>query len=472
MRHFIVLSTCLAVAACGGSPKSGLNSGSHGVPPPPTIANNSPQGGGSAGSTAPQPKHEVSTDAKKDYQAAYEYFVQNDTGHQWNESACRSAADKFESVAREHTDLVQAQFMAGLSYERCGLNQDAERAYQAATQMKGDPEKVAMAVSSLGELYFRAGKIDGARQYWDTALKATGKLVGANIGMATLDLEQMRKIGNPKDATWKQLEEDARFKLSSALGVDTDSVEAYTMYALVWMEGWKLNKNRLDLAKTMLDEGKKRNEKYAPLQNAYGLYWLNKGQLNQALQAFQAAVEADPNFVEARVNAGLINLGFRKYDTAKDLLAKAVDLQPKNYDAIIGLGFAQRGLGDLDGAEATYKKAIQADSRKGDAYYNLGVLYKAFRANHQPDIQSSIKMYETAKDWFQQFLDKDGDPQDKTEAKNNIADCDKVVKQLEDFQKAQAAMPPPPPTPPAQPAAGAGAGSGAPAPGGAPPAKP
>jgi tetratricopeptide (TPR) repeat protein len=458
MRNLIILSAGLALAACGGSQKSGLKAGGD-VPPPPSVETAHTPTNAKGGAAPVEPKREVSKDARKDYQAAYAFFMEQEKGHSWNESACRNAADRFSSVARDHNDLVEAQFMAGLSFERCNLTNDAEQAYQAATRMKGDPAKIALAVSSLGELYFRAGKLDGARQYWETALKATGKLVGANIGLASLELEQMRKIGNSRDANWKKLEEDARFKLSSALGVDTDSVEAYTQYALVWMEGYQTNRNRLDLAKTMLDEGKKRNEKYAPLQNAYGLYYMHKGQLNQALQAFQAAVDADPRFVEARVNAGQINLGFRKYDVAKDLFGKAVEAAPKNYDALVGLGMAQRGLNDLDSAEATYKKAISVDGRKGDAYFNLGVLYKGFRATHQADIPGSIKMYRQAKEYFQQFLDKDGEAGDKTEAKNHISDCDKVVKQLEEFQRNQANQPQPPAAPaapaaPAQPAGG------------------
>jgi tetratricopeptide (TPR) repeat protein len=463
-KHIILIS---ALAACGGGSKqSGLKSGG-GVPPPPSIAKGGAGGGTGGGAAAQEPKRVVSTDARKDYQAAYAFFMENDSKHQWNESACRGAADKFTSVVREHSDLVEAQFMVGLSFERCGLYDDAEKAYQAASHMNGDGAKKAMAVSSLGELYFRAGKLDGAKQYWDTAIAANGKLVGARIGKASVELEQMKKIHNAKDATWKKLEEDARFQLSSALGVETDSVEAYTAYGLVYMEGWEQNKNRLDLAKTLLDEAKKRNEKYAPLQNAYGLWFMHKGRLNEALASFQAAVEADPKFLEPRLNAGQLNLGFRKYDLAKDLFSKAIELAPKNYDATIGLGFAQRGLNDFDGAEASYKKAIQLDGRRGDAYYNLGVLYKGFRATHSQDLPTSIKFYQQAKDYFQQFLDKDGDPADKTEAKNNIADCDKVVKQLQDFIKAQAAMPPPPPAP-AAPAAPAGA---APAPAAPPPAK-
>ncbi len=465
MRIQFLSASLLALVACGGGSKSGGGATGPKPPPPPSIGTHSDiaQPGG-AGATK---KVEVSKDARADYKAAMEGFMANEKGG-WNESACRGSADKFSAVAREH-NLVEAQFMVGLSLQRCGLDKDAEGAYTQASHMKGDPAKIAMAVSSLGEIYYKRGQVDAAKQYWDTALKATGKLVGAHINEATMDLEQMRKIGNSKDATWKKLEEDAKFHLSSALGVDTDSVDAYTDFGLVWMEGWQQNKNRLDLAKTLLDEAKKRNEKYAPLQNAYGLYWMHKGSLNQALQSFTAAVEADPKYVEARINAGQLTLNFRKYDTAKEMFSKAIELAPKNYDAVIGLGVALRGLNDFDGAEAQYKKAQQIDPRRGDAYFNLGVLYKDFRATkvNDPDpikaLRGSQDMYRKARDYFSQVQDKDADPGDKTEAKNNIGDCDKVIKQLDSAITSLQNAPKMPDSPPPQQPAPAGQGSAAPA---------
>lgn len=452
MRNILILSSLLAAAACGGAAKGPVyGSGGKGTPPPPpdVQAHNDIAAPGQPATV----KVEVSADAKKDYQAAMESFRNTDKGS-WNEGSCKSSADRFAAVVREHSDLVAAQFMVGLSYQRCNMNAEAEGAYQAAAKMKGDATKIAMALSNLGQLYYKAGKIDSARQYWDSAIKANGKLIAARINMASLNLEQMRKINNSKDAQWKKLEEDARFNLSNALGVDTDSVEAYTNFGLIYMEGWQVNKNRLDLAKTLLDEANKRNPKFPALQNAYGLYWMHKGSLNQALQSFQAAVEGDKNFVEARINAGLLTLGFRKYDTAKEMFAAATQLAPKNYDAMIGLGVAQRGLNDLDGAEKSYKAAMAIDSSRGDAYFNLGVLYKDFRANKQNDpdqvkaLRKSVEVYKQAKDFFQQFLSKSGAETDKTEAKENIKDCDKVVKQLEQFADQLAKQPPQPaPTP-------------------------
>jgi tetratricopeptide (TPR) repeat protein len=443
IKQVIIGAALAAIASCGGGGGKVVKAGT--PPPPPDIKKSHDI---TQADAKPEPKREVSKDAKADYKAALESFNNTDKSG-WNESACRGSADKFQSVVREHAELVEAAFMVGLSYERCGLLGDAEKAYTDASRMKGDPTKLALSLSSLGTLYYKSGKLDAAKQYWDSAIKANGKLVGARINVASMELEQMRKIGNPKDPNWKKLEEDARFNLSNVLGVESDSYEAYTNYGLVYMEGWKTNKNRLDLAKTLLDEAKKRNEKYAPLQNAYGLYWMHKGALNEAAKAFALAAELDPKFVEARVNAGLLTLGFRKYDTAKELFAKAVELAPKNYDAVIGLGFASRGMGDLDGAEAAYKKAIGIDSKRGDAYFNLGVLYKGFRATKTgDDLKGSINMYRQAKDFFQQFIDKGGDPGDIAEAKENIKDCDKVTKQLEDYMKVLANQPPPPVAPP------------------------
>jgi tetratricopeptide (TPR) repeat protein len=433
-----------ALAACGGAkPKSGLGpGGGKDVPPPPPVV----AGGGDA--AKPEPKREISKDERKDYDGAIEFFEKNDKGGSWSESACRSAADRFASVVRSHPQMVEAQYMVGLSYQRCNLAKDAERAYQAAIKIKPNHGQ---SLSNLGELYYRDGKVDGAKQYWDSAVKANGKLVAARINIASMELEQMRKLV-PHSAEWKKLEEDARFQLSNVLGVDSDSHHAYTVYGLIYMEGFQKNKNRLDLARLLLDEGKKRVEKYAPLQNAYGLYFMHRSALSEALKHFQVAVELDPKFVEARMNVGLTTLGFRNYNMAKEQFNEVIKLQPKNYDALIGLGSALRGLNDFEGAEREYKRALDIDRKRGDAYYNLGVLYKDFRATKQPPEQS-LKTYETAKQYFQEFTSKQADSKDVAEAKEQIALITKTVTQTQKFlqtmqqQQQQAPAPTPAPAP-------------------------
>jgi Tfp pilus assembly protein PilF len=440
MRTSQILFSAAALAAlvaCGGAkPKSGLGpGGGKDVPPPPPIAD-----GGDP--NKPEPKREISKDERRDYGSAMDFFEKHEKGGTWSESECRSSADRFASVVRSHPTMVEAQFMVGLSYQRCNLASDAERAYQAALRIKPSHGQ---SLSNLGELYYRAGKADGAKQYWDSAVKANGKLIAARINIASMELQQMRRLVAHSPA-WKKLEEDARFQLSNVLGVDSDSYHAYTVYGLIYMEGFRKNKNRLDLAKLLLDEAKKRQEKFAPLQNAYGLFYMHRNALSEALRHFQVAVELDPKFVEARMNVGLTTLGFRNYNMAKEQFTEVTRIQPKNYDAVIGLGNALRGLNDFEGAEREFKKAMDLDRRRGEAFYNLGVLYKDFRATKQQP-QESIATYNVAKNYFQEFITKGTDPKDVAEAKEQVALINKTVAQTQKFLQSMANQPAAPAAP-------------------------
>jgi len=433
-----LFAAALALGACGGKQKvaSGLHADTKDVPPPPDVAPD-------VKPDDPGDKREVSSDAKNDFAAAYAFYQKQDTAG-WNEGSCRSAADQFAAVARAHKEVVEAQYMVGRSYQNCDMAKEAEDAYQAALKIK--PNHGA-SISNLGELYFEAGKVDGARKYWESAIKANPKLTAAYVNLAALNLAEMRRINKVDDPAWKRLEEDARKKLSNALAVDNENVRAYTVYGLVYMEGRQKNRNRLDLAKLLLEEGEKKNPKYAPLQHALGLLSLAKNNLTEALQRFQTAVDLDPNFAEAHMNLGLIQLGTRRYDVAKSEFDKVIAREPKNYDAYIGLGVAQRGLGDLNGAEVSYKKAKDLDPKRGDAYFNLGILYKEFKASKESDLKAMQSTVKVGRGFFQDFLGKDGSADDKTEAQENIKVIDKLVKQLDDAMKMQA-------SPPAAPAAG------------------
>ncbi len=101
----------LAVAACGGGQKSVNNGGSSGghVPPPPSA----PTGGEATVKAAPRA---ISKDARTDFKAAYDMFLDNDTKNGWTDQSCRSLADKFASIAHDHSDLIEAQLNSARSY--------------------------------------------------------------------------------------------------------------------------------------------------------------------------------------------------------------------------------------------------------------------------------------------------------------------------------------------------------------------
>lgn len=419
MKRIIIIALATsALAACGGpqkTSKKAMTDMAKDAPPPPKAA------------PGKKVERTVSREAKKDFAEAYAFYKEQEAAG-WNEERCTAAARKFEDVASSHSKLVEAHFNAGLAYHNCGMLKDAEARYQAA--LKINPAH-APSMSALGEIYYRGGNDSMAEKYWDQAVKADQKTIAARNNLAWIYLQRMRKTSDR--GQWSKYETEARGHLSRVLAVDTDNVEAYVIYALVFMEGSERNKNRLDLAKLLLDEGAKRDPKFAPLWNAYGLLDLKKDNVGRALSNFQRAVELDPRFVEARMNVGNIVLGFRKYDEAKVQFEAVLELQPKNYDALIGLGYAQRGLGDLEAAEATYEKARELDGKRGEAFFNLGLLYKDFRAARGADEKEIVGHYKKARTYFQQYMGKgELDKSARKEAEDHIDDCDKYIKQLEE----------------------------------------
>jgi tetratricopeptide (TPR) repeat protein len=407
----------VAAAACGGPAKTSKKEMSKlaaSAPPPPSDIK-------------PDQKidRKVTSEARKDFAAAVEFYNQQ-AKEGWNQERCTAAARRFQRVASDHDKVVEARFNAGLSFHNCRMLTDAEQEYLQALRIKSGH---ARSLSALGEIYYSGGNVSRGEEYWRKAIEADPKTVAARNNLAWLLLNKMRETSDR--GAWKKYEEEAKGNLSRVLAVDSDNIEAYVLYALVYMEGSDRNKSRLDLANLLLEEGAKRNADFAPLWNARGLLQLLRDNIGRALSMFERAVQINPQFVEARMNVGNIVLGFRKYDVAKEQFEAVLAMQPKNYDAILGKGIALRGLGDLKAAEATYTVASQLDSRKPEAYFNLGLLYKDFYASQATDEGGAIGAFKKAREYFNQYVAKGVSKKAASEAQEHIEDCDKAVKQLE-----------------------------------------
>jgi tetratricopeptide (TPR) repeat protein len=410
-----------------------------------------------AAEAAPPPKPKEPAPAKKDaaadpsapaapaakptsdWDAAVAYFNGAEQAG-WTADKCQSAADKFTSAAK--TKRAEGYFNAGVAMERCGRTNDAEKLYRKAldTNPTHGPS-----LANLGELAFKAGKYQDAQTYFDQAVKNdAGKLEvsAARNNLAWIEYQQMRQT--TVAATRQQLESEALGNLQRALAIDNDSVVAYTIMALVYMEGADRNRNRLELANLLLTEGKKRNDRYAPLWNAMGLLQMRYNNVAKALEDFRQAVTLDPKITEARMNVAQIVLSSRNYDEAETQFREVLKLHPKDYSALVGLGVALRGQATvlrsagqmdkfqkkIDEAESTYRAAVDVDKNRPDAYYNLGLLYKDYRTN-DADQSKNIGQYKKAKEFFQEFLARaDKSDAKRDDAGGHVQDCDKYVEIL------------------------------------------
>lgn len=419
----IVMVLAALATACGSpqkTSKKGMSKLAADAPPPPS-------GGGPI-------DRSVSGEAKKDFQEAVAYFQEQAKGG-WNQQTCVAAAQRFESVASSHKKMVEARYNAGLSYQQCGMNKEAEDQYHAALKIYAQHSP---SLSNLGQIYFRGGNEARAKQYWEKAVEADKQIAGARNGLAWLMIRDLRK----GKANLRDIEEPALRHLRSVLAVENDNVEAYVLLGLLYMQGSERNKSRLTLAKLLLDKAKEFDENFAPLWNARGLLSLRRDNVAGSLEEFQRAVALDPNFVEARMNVGNIVLGFRKYQEAYEQFSEVLKRQPKNYDAVVGLGIAQRGLRDIDKAEASYKKAVALDGNRAEGHFNLGVLYMDFKGGQTENLKAAQSAYKIAIEHFRRAQGKARDNKSMAkEAADNIKVCEKNIKSLDEAIKFQQQAP-------------------------------
>jgi tetratricopeptide (TPR) repeat protein len=375
---------------------------------------------------------------KDDFEAAVFWFQDAErTG--WSSDKCGTAADKFLSAGKGKR--AEAFFNAGAAMQRCGKWGDAEKYYRKALELN---PKHGPTLANLGEMAWRNGKVQEAQELFKRAADndANREVTAARNNLAWMQYQQIRQTTVP--ATRQQLENDALHNLQGALAIDNDNVISYTVMALIYMEGADKNRNRLDLAELLITEGKKRNDRSAPLWNASGLLKMKRNNVAKALEDFRQATAIDPKMAEARMNIGQIVLSSRNYDEAETQFREVLKLRKNDYAALIGLGVALRGQATvlrsagqmdkfqrkIDESEETYRQAMDLDKNRGDAYYNLGLLYKDYRTN-DPDQSKNIVQYRKARQYFQDYLaraDK-ADPK-RDDAQGHLQDCDKYVEIL------------------------------------------
>ena len=170
-----------------------------------------------------------------------------------------------------------------------------------------------------------------------------------------------------------------------ALKIDASNVDAAAYVALAMY-----HKKQLDSAELVLDDVFKRPaaKENANIYYVYGLVYDHTNRPEQAVLAYQKAVQLNPSFTSAWIDLGVHQLENKQYAEAQQTFEKVIQQLGKN-DAVTmtNLASAYRGRsadyppgsGERNNfilqAEATYKKALAANPNYGPAYYDLALLY-------------------------------------------------------------------------------------------------
>ena len=126
-------------------------------------------------------------------------------------------------------------------------------------------------------------------------------------------------------------------------------------------------------------------------RNRLGGVLFNKGQIDEAIEQYQTAVQLDPDSAIPHYNLGLAYSSNGRIDEAVEQYQAALHLSPDFADAHSGLATAYFNKGQIDKAIEQYEIALRLEPNNEQALNNLGLAY--FRKGQ---IDKAIELYETA----------------------------------------------------------------------------
>jgi Flp pilus assembly protein TadD len=182
-----------------------------------------------------------------------------------------------------------------------------------------------------------------------------------------------------------------------------------------------------------------------------GVTFYNQKEFSKAIQAYQKAIELDPNYVEAYNNLGIIyqmmgdvdrafgayqkateispryekgynNLGILlllkgRYEEALEAFQKVLAINPNNIESHINLGILFKKKGQWDEAIESYQKALAIEPLHRETHYNIALLYE------------QLENFELAISHYQQFI--------RLSSKSHSELVSRVQRHLNDLVKAK-----------------------------------
>ena len=285
---------------------------------------------------------------------------------------------------------LEQALQKGIEAHKAGKVQEADRYYTAI--LKANP-KHPDANHNMGVLAVGVDKVQEALPFFKTALEANAGIaqywlsyISALIKLNRTDeakavLEQAKSSGAKGDG-FDQLEK----QLGSSLpkGSDAQNPTQIQMKALIdlYTEG-QFEKALTEASRLLLEFPKS-----LFLYNILGAANKGLGKLDEAIDAFQQAINIKPNYAEAYNNMGVALREKMKLDKAIDAYRNALSIKPDYTDAHLNMGNAFQERGKLDEAIEAYNKAIAIKPDYADAYYNMGVILQ-----EQGKLEEAIQAY-------------------------------------------------------------------------------
>jgi Tfp pilus assembly protein PilF len=179
--------------------------------------------------------------------------------------------------------------------------------------------------------------------------------------------------------------------------VDPLQAQSFMRQGFVFMQ-----QDRIDEALEQFRLADEANPGNATVYNMMGLCYLSLEQYDKALEQFDRALAAIPGFTEARNNRGTTYLALEQYRLAEvDFIAVLSDsTYPHRWKVFYNLGVTYMSRGQVGAAEENFRKAITAPVPVFEAYLRLAEI-----AQMQDRTDSALGLLEEARLKFPERLD-------------------------------------------------------------------
>jgi tetratricopeptide (TPR) repeat protein len=218
-----------------------------------------------------------------------------------------------------------------------------------------DPAAYAESLLNLGKVLSWAGKIEESERF---AVEAQ-EILGAN--------PEARGIQGHAALTRGDLELAERY-LREALGSAPDlGFARFDLGTALYLQGrYREAIGEFDRAAALEPTVQ------ADVRNNLGLCYHALGQFDQALSAYEAALEADPSKLDARNNLGVTLLAVGRYREALENFREVMAVDP-TAKTLFNVGAAQEALGDHVAAVASFREATAVDPSYAEAFNGIGL---------------------------------------------------------------------------------------------------
>jgi superkiller protein 3 len=291
----------------------------------------------------------------------------------------REAIEHLHKMIDNEADFADTRLRLGDLYARLGDDIAAMAQYESALEMCPDYLEANV---KLGTQHLKAGRHDEAARWFSFAIEINDRLLSAYVGIGVAqhalgrDEEAMSSFNmarNVEPNSTLLFSEVARMQLKASASAEA---ARHLSIGVPQTDTSEEDAPRTDLISCQIDRLRasiRERPHHADLHYRLGLLLRNRGQVEEAAESFQRAVDINPGYMKALIKLGLALKELGRSDAAIAAFKQATEIQPGYADLHyqLGLLFSQRYHFEI--AIEHFENAISGNSENVDFQANLAL---------------------------------------------------------------------------------------------------